>query len=166
MAENVYRIIIEDAGGSGGGGGGGVAPSPTPAPVKNTEEVQSTRRSKAMGLAALHLASSTARQVVAGDLSLIEIRTGNARMQQRAEFAMNTAFSTFGTITAIGASYAALGPVASTVVAAAKLGEMGISLAVRQMQIEASREAENLQIRQNEIRAGATGGRDLKGAYS
>lgn len=107
------------------------------------------------GIAVYGYAKKLATQVISHRVNTVELRTGQAELQQKISFKYDVAKQAFGFFesVAIGGGLAGIpGAIAGGMLS---LGSMLVNIANRQDSININRDIENVSISQNNIRAGA-----------
>lgn len=161
MADVTYRFVFESTGGS--------SPSSHRSSVARTtsgEEVEDTALTKLVKgynairkMAPVGYALKFAKQFVSAEVNRVELRTGNALLQEKVSYV----YSTAGRILTIGGAIMGGLATGNYLVAAGGLVSAiswGVDIAQEQTNINLARRVENIGIGMANIRAGAGGNRN------
>lgn len=162
MADVTYRFVFE----SSGGGGSSDSRRSSVARTTSGEDVEESAVGKFIGginavkkMAPVGYALKFANQVISSEINRVELRTGNALLQEKISYA----YGTTGRVLAIGGAIIGGLATGNYLVAAGGLVSAiswGVDIAQEQTNINLSRRVENIGIGMANIRAGAGGNRN------
>lgn len=141
-----YEIIIKNK--SSGGARSSVAGS-------TSSSAKDKQQDTIAGVAVYGYAKKLATQVVSHRVNTVELRTGQAELQQKISFKYDVAKQAFGFFESIAIGGGLAGISGAVIGGVLSLGSMLVNLANRQDTININRDIENVSISQNNIRAGA-----------
>lgn len=111
------------------------------------------------GLAIYGYAKSVMNRLAQSSINTVVLRTGHEELQQRIQFTYNIANRGLDLVTSAITGASVGGPAGAIVGVAMNLVSAGVDLAIRQNELNISRQQENTTIFLNQIRIGAGGGR-------
>jgi hypothetical protein len=111
------------------------------------------------GLAIYGYAKSVMNRLAQSSINTVVLRTGHEELQQRIQFTYNIANRGLDLVTSAITGASVGGPAGAIVGVAMNLVSTGVDLAMRQNELNISRQQENTTIFLNQIRIGAGGGR-------
>lgn len=160
MAEYIITIRNE-------GGGSPSSTAPTSTSERSAAPTQSAPASQDSGgkaalrvVASFDIAKRLAFRAIDFRVNTVQLRTGSAAQQERYQYLNGVAQNAFGMIESIAVGYA-IGNLPGAVIGGiSSVASMGISYLERSATIDLSRQVENETIRRNDLRAGATAGRN------
>lgn len=155
-----YEIIIKNE--SGGG-----SESPISGDQKNVGNEDSAISKELQSAFKKIVSYQTAKSLVVSainhEVSLVQLRTGNNELQQRASFVNSVVQQAVGFVESVAIGAKAGGWVGAIVGAVMSTATTVIGIAQKQDTIDKSRQLENATLQMNYVRAGARGSR---GGYS
>lgn len=158
-----YTIYIRDYRGGEGSRQRSTATTATGETVGgNTDRRKETKSTEEkVMLAAFHYAKQYARMAANYEISMIETRTGNAKMQQNVQFGYDILSKTLSIGESVAAGFLVTGgnPVGAVVGATLAIANQGIQLAMASEKMAAAQSLESITLAQNAIRIGASGNR-------
>ena len=135
----------------------------SPTANSSSESAKEKQTTLISGVAAYAYAKKITTQVISYRVNTVELRTGQAELQEKISFKYDIAQRTFGFIESIAIGGGLAGIPGAVIGGMAALTTWAINVAQKQSTINLNRDIENIAILQNNIRAGARGSRgDLR----
>lgn len=158
MAKNTYYVVFENN--TDG------ATSEKPVATNKKTETQDEKNARALtkgikGYASLSYAESFVDRVATHNINTVELRTGHAELQARMQFNYGLGKQGFDIVKNMVMAGSIFGGAGVALGAVAGLADWGISIALRQSEINMRQEVENTSLFYARIRAGA--GQDRTG---